>query len=76
MDQEYDAIILGTGLKECLLAGLLSVDGKKILHMDRNSYYGGEAASLNLTNLYTKFMVTHTLNACFVLFSATKNVRC
>ena len=41
MDQEYDAIILGTGLKECLLAGLLSVDGKKILHMDRNSYYGG-----------------------------------
>ncbi len=27
MDQEYDAVILGTGLKECLLAGLLSVDG-------------------------------------------------
>ena len=34
MDQEYDAIILGTGLKECLLAGLLSVDGMKVLHMD------------------------------------------
>ena len=30
MDQEYDAIILGTGLKECLLAGLLSVDGMKV----------------------------------------------
>ena len=55
MDQEYDAIILGTGLKECLLAGLLSVDGKKILHMDRNSYYGGECASLNLDQLYKKF---------------------
>ena len=55
MDQEYDAIILGTGLKECLLAGLLSVDGKKILHMDRNSYYGGESASLNLKQLYEKF---------------------
>ena len=55
MDQDYDAIILGTGLKECLLAGLLSVDGKKILHMDRNSYYGGESASLNLKQLYEKF---------------------
>ena len=36
MDQSYDAIILGTGLKECLVAGLLSaVDGLKILHVDR-----------------------------------------
>jgi len=25
------------------------------LHIDRNSYYGGECASLNLTNLYKKF---------------------
>uniref|UniRef100_A0A7S0SQR4 Guanosine nucleotide diphosphate dissociation inhibitor n=1 Tax=Mantoniella antarctica TaxID=81844 RepID=A0A7S0SQR4_9CHLO len=55
MDQEYDAIILGTGLKECLLAGLLSVDGMKILHMDRNSYYGGESASLNLKQLWARF---------------------
>ena len=46
MDQEYDAIILGTGLKECVLAGLLGVAGKKILHMDRNKYYGGESASI------------------------------
>ena len=55
MDQEYDAIILGTGLKECLLAGLLSVDGMKVLHMDRNNYYGGESASLNLKQLWEKF---------------------
>mmetsp|Transcript_2905 Transcript_2905/g.10180 ORF Transcript_2905/g.10180 Transcript_2905/m.10180 type:complete len:451 (+) Transcript_2905:171-1523(+) len=55
MDQEYDAVILGTGLKECLLAGLLSVDGMKVLHMDRNSYYGGEAASLNLKQLWERF---------------------
>lgn len=26
-----------------------------MLHLDRNSYYGGECASLNLTNLYKKF---------------------
>lgn len=48
MDEEYDAIVLGTGLKECILSGLLSVEGYKVLHMDRNSYYGGESASLNL----------------------------
>lgn len=46
MDDTYDAIILGTGLKECVLAGLLGVAGKKILHMDRNKYYGGESASI------------------------------
>ena len=46
MDEQYDAIILGTGLKECVLAGLLGVAGKKILHMDRNKYYGGESASI------------------------------
>ncbi|EJU00049.1 rab GDP-dissociation inhibitor [Dacryopinax primogenitus] len=55
MDEEYDAIVLGTGLTECILSGLLSVDGKKVLHMDRNDYYGGESASLNLTQLYRKF---------------------
>jgi hypothetical protein len=29
-DGKYDAIILGTGLKECILSGLLSVKGKKV----------------------------------------------
>lgn len=24
----------------------MSVNGKKVLHMDRNSYYGGESASI------------------------------
>lgn len=46
MDDTYDVIVLGTGLKECILSGMLSVDGKKVLHMDRNKYYGGESASL------------------------------
>ena len=30
MDENYDAIVLGTGLKECILSGLLSVDGLKV----------------------------------------------
>lgn len=29
--------------------------GKKVLHVDRNPYYGGEGASLNLTNLWKVF---------------------
>lgn len=55
MNEEYDAIILGTGLKECILSGLLSVNKYKVLHMDRNDYYGAESASLNLQQLYKKF---------------------
>jgi len=55
MDEEYDCIILGTGLKECILSGVLSVEGKKVLHMDRNGYYGGDSASLNLIQLFEKF---------------------
>lgn len=55
MDEEYDVIVLGTGLKECILSGLLSVDRLKVLHMDRNDYYGGESASLNLNQLWKKF---------------------
>lgn len=54
-DGEYDAIVLGTGLKECVISGLLSVKGQRVLQIDRNSYYGGEGASLNLSTLFEKF---------------------
>lgn len=55
MNEEYDVIVLGTGLTECVLSGLMSVNGKKVLHLDRNDYYGGESASLNLEQMYKKF---------------------
>lgn len=55
MDENYDVIVLGTGLTECILSGLLSVEGKKVLHIDRQDFYGGESASLNLSQLYSKF---------------------
>ncbi|KAJ1489299.1 GDP dissociation inhibitor-domain-containing protein, partial [Baffinella frigidus] len=54
-DGEYDAIVLGTGLKECIISGIMSVDGKKVLHMDRNDYYGGASASVNLNQLFERF---------------------
>ena len=56
MEETYDCIVLGTGLTECILSGMLSVSGKKVLHMDRNKYYGGDSASLTpLEDLFTKF---------------------
>ncbi|XP_071491403.1 rab GDP dissociation inhibitor beta-like [Diadema antillarum] len=56
MDEEYDVIILGTGLKECVLSGVLSVSKRKVLHMDREKYYGGASASMTpLSELFSKF---------------------
>ena len=52
---KYDVVICGTGFTESILSGLLSIEGKKVLHIDRNKYYGDEGASLNLTNLWEKF---------------------
>ena len=95
MNEEYDAIVLGTGLKECIISGLLSVDKMKVgkgfvartprgsvrglaalpqctgnatypgslhlqvLHIDRNSYYGGESASLSLNQVGIRVHRTH-----------------
>jgi len=42
-------------LKECILSGLMGINKQKVLHMDRNPYYGGESASLNLEQLYKRF---------------------
>ncbi|KAM4588508.1 rab GDP dissociation inhibitor beta [Odontesthes bonariensis] len=56
--QEYDIIVLGTGLKECVLSGLMSQSGKKVLHIDKNPCYGGESASISpLEELFKKFKV-------------------
>lgn len=56
MEEKYDAIVLGTGLKECILSGMLSVSGKRVLHVDRNKYYGAESASITpLEELFAKF---------------------
>uniref|UniRef100_A0A672LJV1 Rab GDP dissociation inhibitor n=1 Tax=Sinocyclocheilus grahami TaxID=75366 RepID=A0A672LJV1_SINGR len=59
MDEEYDVIVLGTGLTECILSGIMSVNGKKVLHMDRNPYYGGESSSITpLEELYKRFGIS------------------
>lgn len=56
MDETYDVIVLGTGLTECIMSGVMSKSGKKVLHMDRNNYYGGESASMTpVQDLYKLF---------------------
>uniref|UniRef100_A0A5F4W1J4 Rab GDP dissociation inhibitor n=1 Tax=Callithrix jacchus TaxID=9483 RepID=A0A5F4W1J4_CALJA len=45
-------------LQECILSGIMSVNGKKVLHMDRNPYYGGESSSITpLEELYKRFQL-------------------
>ncbi|KAG4304707.1 hypothetical protein PORY_001760 [Pneumocystis oryctolagi] len=53
--QSLKHVQTGTGLTECILSGILSVENKKVLHLDRNNYYGGESASLSLAQIYNKF---------------------
>mmetsp|Transcript_58289 Transcript_58289/g.155785 ORF Transcript_58289/g.155785 Transcript_58289/m.155785 type:complete len:455 (+) Transcript_58289:24-1388(+) len=55
MDGEYDVIICGSGLKECLLFGMLVANDKKVLLVDRNEHPGGESESLGLEALWQKF---------------------
>jgi len=55
MEEEYDVVCCGTGLTECVISGVLSVKGKKVLHLDRNDHYGAEAASVNIETLFKKY---------------------
>lgn len=39
-EDEYDVIIIGTGLTESILAAACARAGQKVLHIDPNDYYG------------------------------------
>ncbi|TKA31474.1 hypothetical protein B0A50_02321 [Salinomyces thailandicus] len=56
----YDLVVLGTGLTECILSGVASVKGAKVLHMDRNDHYGGASASVNLETLFKAYPNSYT----------------
>uniref|UniRef100_A0A5F8HBL1 Rab GDP dissociation inhibitor n=1 Tax=Monodelphis domestica TaxID=13616 RepID=A0A5F8HBL1_MONDO len=56
INEDYYVILLGTSLMKCILSGIVSVNGKKVLHMDRNSNYGGESEfNALLEDLYKRF---------------------
>lgn len=48
---DYDAVVVGTGMSESIVAAALSRIGKSVLHLDRNDFYGENWASFNLDNL-------------------------
>ncbi|KAF2737499.1 rab geranylgeranyl transferase escort protein-like protein [Polyplosphaeria fusca] len=45
---EWDVVLVGTDLKQSLLALALSRSGRKILHIDENRHYGGAEAAFSL----------------------------
>ena len=47
---EWTLFYVMLNFQECVLSGLMSVNGKKVLHMDRQKYYGGESASITPLN--------------------------
>ncbi|XP_076629473.1 rab escort protein [Colletes latitarsis] len=47
----YDAIVVGTGMTESIVAAAASRIGKKVLHLDSNEYYGGLWATFNFDGL-------------------------
>lgn len=53
LPSSFDAVVIGTGLSESIVASALSRIGKTVLHIDRNAYYGSRWASFSLRNLQT-----------------------
>ncbi|KAL2820000.1 GDP dissociation inhibitor [Aspergillus granulosus] len=47
-ETQWDVTISGTGIPQSLLALALSRSGNKVLHVDKNSVYGGPDAALSL----------------------------
>ncbi|KAJ2391037.1 ferroxidase fet3 [Coemansia sp. RSA 2611] len=46
--EEFDVVVLGTGLEESIVASEAAAAGHKVLHVDRNPYYGGDYACFSL----------------------------
>lgn len=55
MDDEYDAIVLGTGFKECIISGLLSVDGYKVIKSPLDHMWDTHSSLTLLNRFYYAF---------------------
>ena len=52
-DDNYDIVIEGTGLTESILAAAASWAGKKVLHVEKNTFYGSHWAALSIDQIDT-----------------------
>lgn len=59
-EAHYDVVLSGTGLVQSILSAALSKSGKKVLHLDKNDFYGGD------------YHATHTLTQFLALCSKRK----
>lgn len=67
-DEPYDLIIVGTGVVESLLSCFAAKNGKKVLHLDSNEYYGGNHASFQLSTMIKAFKPGFSnIHRCFVI---------
>lgn len=48
---DYDVVVIGTGLTESIIASSCAKRGLSVLHLDRNDFYGDRHASLTVTEL-------------------------
>jgi RAB protein geranylgeranyltransferase component A len=51
--EKYDLVIKGTGLTESILAAAASWAGKKVLHVEKNTFYGSHWAALSIDQFDT-----------------------
>ena len=49
-EETYDLIVLGTGLVQSLLAGAIALTGRKVIHVDKNDFYGEYYSSHSIEN--------------------------
>ena len=54
MPTHYDALVLGSGIKESLISGILASRGKRVLQLDRQPSPGGSEATLDLAEVYER----------------------
>ncbi|KAF9057767.1 rab escort protein [Panaeolus papilionaceus] len=50
-ENQFDVVVIGTGLLESITASAISKAGYKVAHLDPNPYYGAEEATFSLEEL-------------------------
>ena len=58
-EETYDLIVLGTGLVQSLLAGAIALTGRKVIHVDKNDFYG-EYAIIHLLLQHGNALYAHS----------------
>ncbi|KAJ2359060.1 hypothetical protein IWW50_000258 [Coemansia erecta] len=58
--EQFDVVVLGTGLEESIIASEAAASSKTVLHVDRNPYYGGSNACFSLS-MFLEWAACHRI---------------